>query len=117
MKARWVLPALLALGFGWWFTSGTRQVDAAAAPVWQMPTMPWDQPPPEFKEIQRSGFHAGVKAAVKDFDHHRDPDVMRHKRYVHPKVDKSLRQDYRQGYRRGYDQAFKHLEKSNGRHS
>lgn len=82
----------------------------------QLP-LPWDQPPPEFREIQRQGFHAGVRAAIKDFDHHRDPDYERHKEYVHPKVDRSLRQDYRQGFRRGYDDATKHLIKSNGRHS
>lgn len=117
MKVKWALLALMLLACGWWVTAGTRHVNAAAAPAWQIPTMPWDQPPPEFKQIQSRGFHAGVKAAIKDFDHHRDPDVMRHKEYVHPKVDKSLRQDYRQGFRRGYDDGFKHLEKSNGRHS
>lgn len=79
--------------------------------------MPWNQPPPEFREVQRKGFHAGVQAAIKDFDHRRDPDYERHKQYVHPKVDRSLVPDYRIGFRRGYDDAMKHLKKSNGRHS
>lgn len=79
--------------------------------------LPWNQPPPEFKEVKRKGFHAGVQAAIKDFDHHRDPDYERHKQYVHPKVHRSLMSDYRIGFRRGYDDAMKHLKKSNGRHS
>ncbi len=78
---------------------------------------PWDEPPPEFREIERRGFHAGVRAAIKDFDHHRHPGVERHKRYAHPKVDRSLYPDYRQGFRRGYNSAMNHLTQSNGRHS
>jgi hypothetical protein len=58
-----------------------------------------------------------VKAAIKDFDHHRDPEYERHKEYVHPKVDRSMRQDWRQGFRRVYEDAMKHLQKSNGRPS
>ena len=76
--------------------------------------LPWLQPPPEFKEMQRQGFHAGVQAAVKDYDKHRDPDLERHKEYVRPKVDHSYVPDYRDGYKRGYNDAYKHLVKSHG---
>ena len=118
MKFKWAGMAALVVAAGFWFTEGERTANAAAAaPAWQVPAMPWDQPPPEFREVQRQGFHAGVKAAINDFDHHRDPDPMRHKMYVHPKVDRSLRHDYREGFKRGYGDAFKHLERSNGRHS
>ena len=80
--------------------------------------IPWMQPPPEFKEMQRQGFHEGVQAAIKDFDHHRDPDLERHKEYVHPKhMDRSFVPDYRDGYRRGYNDAYKHLVKTHGRAS
>ena len=75
-------------------------------------TLPWLQPPPEFKEMQRQGFHAGVQAAIKDYDKHRDPDLERHKEYVHPKVDQSFVPDFRDGYKRGYNDAYKHLVKS-----
>lgn len=79
--------------------------------------LPWLQPPPEFKEMQRKGFHAGVQAAIKDYDKHRDPDLERHKEYVHPKVDRSFVPDYRDGFRRGYNDALKHLVKTHGQAS
>lgn len=92
---------------------------AAAIPAAQdgASLIPWLQPPAEFKEAQREGFHAGVEAAVKDYDHHRFPDVDRRKEYRHPKIDPAFREDYRQGFRRGYDDAIKHLMKTNGQHS
>lgn len=118
MKIKWTLLILLVLAAGTWFVTGTHRADAApAALIGGQITWPWDQPPPEFKEAERKGFHAGVKDAIKDYDHHRDPDYERHKEYVHPKVDRSMKNDYREGFRRGYDDAMKHLEKSNGRHS
>ena len=36
----------------------------------------WDKPPQEFRDAQRKGFHDGVDAARKDFDHHRRADEM-----------------------------------------
>lgn len=118
MKIKWAVLAILVLALGGWFVTSTHGAEAAPAAVLAGQfQLPWDQPPPEFKEAQRNGFHAGVKAAIKDYDHHRDPDYERHKVYVHPKVDRSMKNDYRDGFRRGYDDAMKHLEKSNGRHS
>jgi hypothetical protein len=81
------------------------------------PALPWDQPPPEFTELKREGFHAGVRAAIKDFDHHRAPDVEQRAEYRHPHVDRALRTDFRAGFRRGYDDAMRHLIASRGRHS
>jgi hypothetical protein len=69
----------------------------------------WDAPPQEFREIQRQGYHDGVEAAKKDFDHHRMPDVNNRDEYRHPKVSKVDREDYREGFRRGYDAAMTHL--------
>jgi hypothetical protein len=79
--------------------------------------LPWLQPPAEFKDMQRKGFHAGVQAAIKDYDKRRDPDLERHKEYVHPKVDRSFVPDYRDGFRRGYNDALKHLVKTHGQAS
>lgn len=91
------------------------QISAAPVGLQNAATaIPWLQPPPEFREMQRKGFHAGVQAAVKDFDHHKDPDLERHKDYVHPKVDRSFVPDWRDGYKRGYDDAYKHLVKTHG---
>lgn len=80
-------------------------------------SVPWAQPPAEFKDVQRKGFHAGVQAAIKDYDKHREPDLERHKEYVHPKVDRSFVPDYRDGFRRGYNDALKHLTKTHGQAS
>ena len=69
----------------------------------------WDQPPHEFREVQRQGFHDGVEGAKKDFEHHRMPDVNNRDEYRHPNVSKAYREDYREGYRRGYDAAMAHM--------
>jgi len=113
----------LLIGLGVGITMGLGLTIAPApvhaAPAWMQDglTLPWLQPPPEFREMQRNGFHAGVEAAVKDFDHHKEPDLERHKEYVKPKVDRSYVPDWREGYKRGYNDAWKHLVKSHGQAS
>lgn len=108
-----VLVALMAA-----FTAAPALLHAAAPPQdGIMSNMPWNQPPAEFKEMQRKGFHDGVQAAMKDYDKHRDPDLERHKDYVRPKVDKGLVPDYRDGYKRGYNDAYRHLVKAHGQAS
>lgn len=79
--------------------------------------LPWDQPPPEFKEMERRGFHDGVQAAINDYNHHREPDPERRKEFRNPHVQRSFVEDYRKGFRRGYNDAMRHMERSNGRHS
>jgi hypothetical protein len=79
--------------------------------------MPWNQPPPEFREMERQGFHAGVQAAIKDYNHHREANAERRKEYRKPPVQRSFVEDYRKGFRRGYDDAMRHMEQSAGRHS
>jgi hypothetical protein len=69
----------------------------------------WDQPPSEFRDVQRQGFHDGIDAAHRDFDHHRHADADDHEQYRHPHVDRGMRDDYREGFRRGYDVAMHHL--------
>jgi len=116
MKKLWIGFGLgLAISMG--FAVMPAQLYAAPAGVQDGVTLPWLQPPPEFREMQRKGFHAGVQAAVKDFDHHKEPDLERHKEYVKPKVDRSYVPDWRDGYRRGYNDAYKHLVKSHGQAS
>ena len=89
----------------------------AAAPAGLQWNMPWDQPPNEFKEMEKRGFHDGVQGAMKDYDHHRFPDVERRSEYRKPHVESGFREDYRKGFRRGYNDAMKHLMDSSGRHS
>ena len=116
MRRRWASTiAILALMAA---TAAPPQVHAAAAPQdGIMSNLPWNQPPAEFKEMQRKGFHDGVQAAIKDYDKHRDPDLERHKGFVHPKVDKSYVPDYRDGYKRGYNDAYRHMLKTHGQAS
>lgn len=79
--------------------------------------MPWDQPPPEFTEVQRQEFHAGVQAAIHDYDGRRKPRVTRSNDYRRPPVSGKLRKDYRHGFRRGYRDAMTHLVRSHGQHT
>jgi hypothetical protein len=107
--------AVLALALG--SAIGTSGSAYAAEPAGAQWNMPWDQPPSEFREMEKRGFHDGVQGAMKDYDHHRFPDVERRSEYRKPHVEASLREDYRKGFRRGYNDAMKHLMDSNGRHS
>lgn len=77
---------------------------------------PWDQPPPEFKDMERRGFHDGVQSAIKDFNHHREPEPERHKEFQNPHVHRSFVEDYRKGFRRGYDDAMQHMVSSKEHH-
>ena len=74
----------------------------------------WDAPPSEFRDVQRRGFHDGIEAARRDFDHHRRADADDHEEYRHPHVDHAVRDDYREGFRRGYDVAMHHLMRQPG---
>lgn len=76
----------------------------------------WDQPPDEFRDVQRQGFHDGIEAARSDYDRHRHKDADDHERYRHPPVDRSMREDYRQGFRRGYEVAMQHLNNDHHDH-
>ena len=109
-----MLLAIVAAGAG-----GVQAGAIGGSPVMQqgVTAVPWAQPPSEFKEMQRKGFHAGVQAAIKDYDKHRDPDLERHKEYVRPKVERSYVPDFREGYKRGYNDAYKHLLKTHGQAS
>jgi hypothetical protein len=111
MKLKWVVCALFAFSIE---TSGPLVARAYSAPAVAVQAGPgqggWDAPPPEFREIQRKGFHDGIEGARKDFDNHRPPNVNNRDEYRHPHVDASMRDDYREGFRRGYDVAMRHLE-------
>ena len=113
----YVAKAALYAALGVMFTTITARAlyaRALAAQEGILDNLPWMQPPPEFKDMQRQGFHAGVQAAVKDYDKHKEPDLERHKGYVHPKVDRSYIPDYRDGFKRGYNDAYRHLTKAHG---
>jgi hypothetical protein len=82
---------------------------APPAPAFGQDHGGWEEPPGEFREIQRKGFHDGVEGARKDFDNHRRPDVNNRDEYKHPSVPRGDREDYRDGFRRGYEAGVSHL--------
>jgi hypothetical protein len=105
------IPALaiaLAAPAGW------MSAKAYAAPLAQPATglyqeRSWDEPPEEFREAQRKGFHEGVEAARHDVERHNHKDADDHDAYRHPHVERDLRNDYREGFRRGYETAMRHM--------
>ena len=112
MRNRFAVPLLsLMLATPGFFTAP--QLAFAATAYGQ--DRAWDDPPQEFKDIQRQGFHDGIEGARKDFDNHRRADVNNRDEYRHPHVPPSARDDYREGFRRGYQVAMDHL--MGGEHS
>jgi len=69
----------------------------------------WDTPPNEFREFQRRGFHDGLDAAHRDFEHHMRPDVNQHPEFHNPPVPPEFARDYQDGFRHGYDNAVRHF--------
>lgn len=69
----------------------------------------WDEPPSEYRDAQRMGFHDGIEAARRDFDHHSRKDADDHDEYRHPHVERNLVGDYRNAFREGYGRAMHHL--------
>jgi len=69
----------------------------------------WDQPPSDYRDVKRQGFHDGIEAARWDVEHHRHADADDHEHYRHPHVDRGMRDDYREGFRHGYDVAMHHM--------
>ena len=70
----------------------------------------WGEPPSEYRDAQRQGFHEGVEAARRDFQsrHHRDADD--HEMYKHPPVGgDEARRDFREGFKEGYRRAVEHM--------
>jgi len=113
--------AITALSIAVAASAGWMSVKAYAAPLAQPAAglyqeRPWDEPPGEFREVQRKGFHDGVEAARSDFERHRHKDADDHERYRHPSVERSLRDDYRDGFKRGYEMAKSHMREEHHDH-
>src|SRR6201992_403141 len=111
MKLRWIFLPMLALSLAC-FAPSKASAAAAMSPAgaqYDHDNGGWDQPPGEFREAQRQGFHDGVEGARKDFENHRPPSVENRDEYRHPHVSRDLREDYREGFRAGYDRAMSHM--------
>jgi hypothetical protein len=115
MRNRFVVTSAIALSLGMFGFSATKAMAAGPEPGSQPPAYQdgqggWDQPPGEFREYQRRGFHDGVEGARQDFKHHRAPDPANRDEFHHPHVPRDMREDYRDGFRRGYEIAMQHLQ-------
>lgn len=113
MNRKWMTISTFALLLG---PVGLVSASAHAAPA-PAPLAPavgqehggWEEPPAEFRDVQRKGFHDGVEGARKDFDNHRRPSVENRDEYRHPDVPRGDRHDYREAFRRGYEAGVSHL--------
>lgn len=77
---------------------------------------PWDQPPDEYRDVQREGFHDGIEAARRDYERRSHKDADDHERYRHPPVEREFARDYRDGFKRGYSDAMHHMNDGGQRH-
>ncbi len=69
----------------------------------------WDEPPGEFQEMERRGFHDGIEGARKDYGNHRRPDVNNREEYRDPHMRDRDREPYRRGFERGYHVGVEHF--------
>jgi hypothetical protein len=111
MKMKWLstvaLTAALVVPAG---IAARAHAAALPAPQGFYQERPWDQPPDEYRDAQRQGFHEGIEAARKDWDRHSHKDADDHERYKHPPVPESLHGDYRDGFKHGYEMAMHHMK-------
>ncbi len=120
MKTSWFAVSALALSLG--ATCGVTASKAYAASPAGTPAAVasqegrWDEPPSEFNDARRQGFHEGIEAARRDMESHRRKDADDHEAYKHPRVERELRADYREGFRRGYEQAMHHMREEHHDH-
>lgn len=115
MKARLFAPVLALAVVG-------STAPAFASPIQPQPRIQdyhpgqgggWDQPPGEFREVQRQGFHDGIDAARHDAHEGRRPDPAQHREFREPMVPQPDRHDYREAFRRGYFMAMHHMHDNN----
>lgn len=118
MKKTWFAVSALALSLG--ATSGGMAARAYAAPANPAPAAfqegRWDEPPSEYRDVQRQGYHEGVEAARRDFESHRNKDADDHQSYRHPPVERGLRDDYRNAFKEGYSRAMHHMKEEHHDH-
>ena len=69
----------------------------------------WQEPPSEFDEYARRGFHDGIEGARKDFGNHRSQDPRHRDEFRHPHVPGEFREAYRRGFERGYNVGWDHI--------
>ena len=73
-------------------------------PSWTAP-----EPPQEFHEFGRRGFHDGIEAARRDVNDRRSLDADKQEAFRHPPVPGEFQDEYRHGFQRGYDEVVHNL--------
>jgi hypothetical protein len=119
MKMKWLSIAALTVSLAAPASTITAKALAAelpppapAYPAYQ--ERPWDQPPDEYRDVQRQGFHDGIESARRDWERHSSKDADDHDLYRHPPVDRQFTHDYRDAFKHGYSEAKHHMQ--NERH-
>lgn len=70
----------------------------------------WGEPPQEYRDVERRGFHDGIEGANRDFQNHRRPDPNNRDEYRNPKfIPPPDRAAYRAAFRRGYHVGVQHI--------
>jgi hypothetical protein len=69
----------------------------------------WEEPPSEFDEYARRGYHDGIEGARKDYGNHRSQDPRHRDEFRHPHVPGEFREAYRRGFERGYNVGWDHI--------
>jgi hypothetical protein len=116
MTKTWFAVSALGLALG--ATSGGIAAKAYAAPAplpaaasqYQDGQGRWDEPPSEYRDAGRQGFHDGIEAAHRDFETRSHKDADDHDRYRHPNVEREFVDDYRHAFKEGYSRAMHHLK-------
>ncbi len=111
MNMKWFSIAALAVSLA--APAGMITAKAHAAPVpaqsGYSQDRPWDQPPDDYRDVQRQGFHDGIEAARNDWERHSHKDADDHERFRHPPVDREFASDYRESFKHGYSEAMHHM--------
>jgi len=118
MTKTWLAVSALAISLG--ATSGGLSAKAYATPAPSQPQYEgqgrWDEPPSEYRDAERMGFHDGVEAARRDFESRRHRDADDHQAYKHPRVERELVSDYRHAFQEGYSRAMHHMKEDRNEH-
>ena len=107
--ARFAAPALAIALLGSTGALVAQQYGPPQGPGYGQGPGGWDQPPGEYRDVQRKGFHDGIEGARKDVENHRRPDPNNRDEFRHPNVPRNARHDYRDAFRRGYSMGMQHM--------
>ncbi len=115
MTKTWLAVSALALSLGTTSGLATKAYAAPASPAGFQEGR-WDEPPSEYRDAGRQGFHDGVEAARHDLEQHRHRDADEHRMFRHPPVERPLVNDYRHAFREGYSRAMHHMREEHHDH-